>query len=217
MMFLFKLPPPVYWFGGALLVAFGGYAYVDTLNDNAARAEALLQSPPPSVSLAEFDPKRHANAAKEVVLTAVLDTNAAYQITRDKSILDREIWVAPLRLANSAESKTVSAAVYETQGELTAELVHSWTIRQTVQGPLVEIHGILRTVGGSRRESMEDAFRKSGLILSKDAVIIDPFLSPRDQELMPRDAEAFAAVFGVGGLAAFLYGLLRRAVRRRRA
>ncbi|MEM9725368.1 MAG: hypothetical protein AAF909_07890 [Pseudomonadota bacterium] len=219
MSFFFRLHPVLYWIAAVAVIGLGVFSYFDTLQDNERRAAALADGAPAPVRLSEFDPAAHGNAAGEVTIIAAIEADAMYTLTEEKNgrETDRN-WTAPLRTAiASGDRSVIRAAIFERGDDISNDQLAEWIIANSGYGPIVQLNGVLRTLTSKDREQVENAFAEQNLTLAEDAIFIDPFLLPREQELASRDPMTFPIVAGVVSVLLFLYGFFRRWMRRRAA
>ena len=160
---LFRLHPVIYWIAGLLMIALAAIVYLSMLEDNARHfAEALAGDPPAAVRLEDFDKAVHANAAKEVVILAAVETAAMYTMSRETFGVEIKRWVAPLRPAASGLDATeIRAALFERDGAAPAETLSRWFVAENEGRPVARLHGVLKTVSGGRRQADRGGLRRA--------------------------------------------------------
>ncbi len=213
---LFRWNPWVYLIGGALVVVLAVALALHSESENAGRREAAAGAPPPPVAVGAFDAERDANAADEVALVGTLRLDLAETWEEELAVVSVPVrrWAAPLEPAGGFDDGVIRVVVVEPRRR-DADL-DAWIARDGLGSAATPVRGyIVRAGFRESRAHLAERFAARGLTLADDAVLIDPFLRSRAEELAPRDTLVMAGSIGLFGLAVFGYGLLRRWLRRR--
>lgn len=212
---LFSWNEWLYWLLGAALIALGTAMAIDSERANAERREAAAAPPPEPVALADFDPTQNVATAGEVALRAVLRRDLAFEWKQDTLGVPISYWAAAIDASADARGD-VRAVILSNRPE--SDELSRWRERASLGIGEDPIRGLVRDSRDDKiRESLAAEFAKSGRSLAPDAVLIEPFLTTRADALKPRDSLLMLGVIAGFGAVVFLYGFLRRYLKRRKS
>jgi hypothetical protein len=216
---LLALPWPVMALIAAGLFWVAQDSHRSALENEAEKAQALLEPVPAPVALDQFT-DADVHLADEVHVTAWINTDHNYELTKQRKGTDtvRRMFVL-FGPGDAADSKVARGIVMLPPDEVDAFVMHLMTNVADPMDPRLPFHlngAVDQTPELS--DMMRDAFEERGLTKAEDFVVLTPFLQGREAALAP-DPDApmrVATVFGVlGGVAALLaLGKLMRGKRR---
>lgn len=217
----FSFPFWVY-FIFAIVVGAGTEVLVKQIKtDEAEKAQALTQAPPPAVDLSDYDRNLHRGIADEVVVTGWVNTEHNTKLTKTKKgVVKGTRYMMILAGSGDAEGSRIARAAIimtEEERELFQELSGQFLSGMLPQGFEFTINGEAKG-HVSFSDVAEDAMAEQGVTQAKGFFYLKPFFHGRAAGLAPSEGlPSTARKLGYSVTAGlFVMGLLKLMLRRNR-